>query len=74
MFKASPLADSLNIHLRQSTSASFNPHVQRDKLDERHSSLRDTVARDRSELQAFYIVISWLKRAGEPPKKKQRRT
>ena len=59
--------------LRASTSASYSTSVPPDQLDRTKTTIRMIAAQQRSELQAFFIVQSWLQKAmTERPSKKRR--
>ena len=61
-------------HLRASTSASYCPTIQPDKLDKSKTSIKSISPSERSELQAYWIVQQWLTKAMavEKPAKRRR--
>ncbi|CAE7236724.1 unnamed protein product [Symbiodinium sp. CCMP2592] len=56
---------------KQSTSASFNPDLPLMQIDERKATIRSMTASKRSEGQAFFMVLSWLRKAEASAKRRR---
>ena len=60
--------------LRNSISASYNPNLDREQLNERITLVKTLPARQRSMAQAFFFTWTWLSRAVKPAEKKRKRS
>ena len=60
------------LQLRASTSASYNPDLAADSLDETKKTIGSMTARHRSQLQAWYMCFTWASDAAQQSKKRKR--
>ena len=58
-------------HPRHSTSASFNPDLPLMQIDEKKANIRSMTANKRSEGQAFFTVLHWLRKADASAKRRR---